>query len=199
MTRNPDPRNANAQDGAGVDALPIPSVLGWAFTIWLAMLLLPLVMFVFTAAQVEPAMNDTPKSASVLSIFVVIALCALIAAGVSFWHRRTFRKSWRDGVVPPSAFLRASVVLWAGLALAAIIPQIACIIEGTLFPHIVFAAIMMMTLTATWPKGRAMTRRRPQADEDDDDELGHLPSEDAPPDDERSSTDRADQRSAPQH
>ncbi|MFW6058757.1 MAG: hypothetical protein ACODAQ_01160 [Phycisphaeraceae bacterium] len=165
-------------------------VLGWAFVIWLAMLLLPLLMFTLILIRWNPQLSAEMTAGRTGRLFVVMAVCAVLVSGVSFLHRHLFRAYWRDGVVQPRGYLLASVILWTGIAASSIVALVAAAMDGSLIPNLIIAAMMFMTLTATWPKGRAMVHRRPREEEDSDEEVLHLPEAEEP-----SSTDGApDQR-----
>ncbi|MEX0886507.1 MAG: hypothetical protein WD009_08725 [Phycisphaeraceae bacterium] len=149
-----------------------------AALLWAAMLVLLLAVFVFTLVMTLPATKvATSPSRSDTFIPVSIATVMIIAAS-SFTHWYLFRAYWKDGLVLPKGWLLASIILYSGITLCAILALVGAIIDGSFFPNVMVAAMVVLLLMATWPSGRAMRVRRPRGEEDDDVELFHLPPED---------------------
>lgn len=151
---------------------------GWAFIMWMVAMTLPLLGFVVVMLRFRLDLVAGVTAGSTAVLFGVLFCCAALATAAGFLHRYLLRRYWQNGVVTPRGYLIASTTLWSGITAAAIVALIGCLLDGSLFPNIVVAGLMVLLLTATWPNGRPMTHRRSRSDEDDDEELLHLPEED---------------------
>ncbi|QNN21411.1 hypothetical protein HED60_03695 [Planctomycetales bacterium ZRK34] len=110
--------------------------------------------------QTVPPPSDPWFIASALMLGLVVPACVVA-------HWRMFRSHWRQGVVEPGGYLRASAILWGGLTLTAIVIAIGVVQRNTLMPDLTLAGPTIALLLLSWPSGWSMTHATPRRYEDD--------------------------------
>ncbi len=149
-----------------------------AMAIWGAMLILLLAVFVFTFSFTIAAMEMRGPADDSRTFVPLLVVSAVVVAASGFAHWYLFRLYWRDGLVQPKGYLLASIILYSGITLCVVLALIGNVIDGSLYPNILVAGMLVLLLMAVWPSGRAMRVRRARSEEDDDVELFHLPPDD---------------------
>jgi hypothetical protein len=146
----------------------------WGMLFWLAGVLALLVIGGFALVMAGPGAGGRDRELALtwMTVSLIVILIGLPGASALHWY--LFRRHWRAGLITPSGFLQASLLLWAVFFICALIPLIGCFASGTIFPNIYLASIVLLLMLGTWPKGEAMVRAQSQTEEDTDDEVMHF-------------------------
>jgi hypothetical protein len=142
--------------------------------LWLGCVLFLLAMIGVALINAAPGQDQANRALAInwtIGSLVLIGAALPAAAGL---HWYLFRRHWRAGRVTPRGFLIASTSLWLTFTLCGVIPIVGCLLSGTIFPNIYLAAIVLLLLLGTWPKGEAMVHTHPRDAEDTDEEVMHF-------------------------
>jgi hypothetical protein len=147
-----------------------------AFTVWLVCVGVAFgcagTTLAFGWPQVGEPLRPIGVGWAVLNIFLVG-----IVIPISFAiHWRMFRRYWRpDGTVAPDGYLKASVIPWLTMATVVVIMSVNGMMRGSVMPDLILILALLTLLLLTWPNGWSMTHPVPYSEEDDEQDLLHLP------------------------
>lgn len=156
-----------------------------AAAVWAVMLLLLLGVAAFVLWLTLPAMSLYVSPARSDTFVPVAVITAVVVPAALLLHWYLFRTYWQGGLVQPRGWLLASILLYSALSFCTVLALIGAAIDGSIFPNVFIAGLLLLVLLSVWPAGRAMRARRARSDEDDDVDLLHWA-----PDDERNTRSR---------
>lgn len=138
-----------------------------AWGIWLAMLLIPFVVFIALLWSLLWG-ELQPEGRLAVGFFWASMVWLLFAVPGAFILRNNmFKAYWNGETVDPTTYLRGMITIWLAPEIGGLLALIGCWISGTLLPGLFPAAIAFMLFTPFWPTGRAMSDPVGQADDDE--------------------------------
>ena len=149
-----------------------------AAAVWGAMLLLLLGVAMFALWLTLPAMALYVSPARSDTFIPVVIITAIVVPVALLAHWYLFRAYWKGGLVQPRGFLLASIMLYSAITLCTVLALVGAVIDGSIFPNVFIAALLVLVLLSVWPAGRAMRVRRQRGEEDDDVDLLHWAPDD---------------------
>ncbi|MBI1369302.1 MAG: hypothetical protein GC162_11700 [Planctomycetes bacterium] len=148
------------------------AMLTWFVLVMIVACALSLTLVQLTAASTASGAEAGTQHVDGWFVLSMIMLGLLTPACiVSHWM--LFRHYWKDGIVQPHGYLKASVVLWTGLSVACIVVCIGAVMRNVFMPDLLLAVPEFALLVLSWPNGWAMTHPVPREFEDDQ-EILHL-------------------------
>ncbi|MFW5682059.1 MAG: hypothetical protein ACOC1G_03555 [Phycisphaeraceae bacterium] len=104
--------------------------------------------------------NQPAGGGTVMSVIALIALLGGTFAGYLL-RQQAFKAGWTGNAVKPDAFVKGSILLFAPVEVAATVAVIFAIVEGSIFPTMLLAALGLVVLLINFPTGSAMDETLP--------------------------------------
>ena len=136
--------------------------------IWAALLLSLIALGVIALlliGQGTNQTNDTEPAAggaggTILSIIALVALLGGTFAGYLL-RQQAFKAGWTGNAVKPQAYVTGNILLFAPVEAAATVAVIVAIVEGSVFPTLLLAALAIAVLAINFPTASAMDETLP--------------------------------------
>ena len=106
-------------------------------------------------AENEPVTGDT-----LLSVIALIALLGGTFAGYLL-RQQAFKAGWTGNAVKPRAYVTGNILLFAPVDGAATVTVIIAIVQGSIFPTMLLAALGVVVLAINFPTGSPMDETLP--------------------------------------
>ncbi len=152
------PASVSATPGSD-DRLTVGEALRYAWLSWLAMLIIPFVLFL--VATIKSNSGTERATDSHIGTIWFVAAMAILGIGVPaafFLRSRYFKPYFEGDVVPPRAYLKGQLAIWIMTELGGIFALIGCLVSGSLIPNIVPALLAFVIFVPFRPTGRSMVR-----------------------------------------
>lgn len=166
-----DPAVSNVGNGdsppGGPEPLSSDDALRLAWIWWLALLLIPFVVFIVVVWLFMAGLTPAARPAVGLGFFVASLLWLLVTVPAAFMLRNyVFRAYWENQPVSPRSYLRGMLTIWLAPEIGGLIALAGCWASGEWMPNLLPAAVAFVLFTPFWPTGRAMYE--PVGHEEDD-------------------------------
>lgn len=154
-----DHQTEHRGERVGTYEQPTARAIQVAWLVWVALVLVALGAMLLATSYVlnAPATATRPEGGLRWAWGTGTYLGVAVPAAL-FWRGRQFRGYWHHQPVAPRAYLVGMSVVWAALAVGALLAGVACVATRTLFPNGALAAVAVVCMLTLWPKGNAMTR-----------------------------------------
>ncbi len=131
--------------------------LRWAWSFWIGLQIVPLMVFVLAIYAAIAAEPDTSRGVAAERWFLITMICLLVALPLSFfWRSHLFKGYWRGHRVSPHRYLAGMLTVWLVLAAGGTAASLGCLVTGTICPNIFPAALALAVFALFWPNGHAM-------------------------------------------
>lgn len=139
-----------------------------ARTIWAGMLLSLIAPGVIALLLIGPGTDqssdtDPARSGAGGTILSVIALVALLGGTFAGYllRQQAFKAGWTGNAVKPKAYVTGNLLLFAPVEAASTVAVVVAIVEGSVFPTLLLAALGVAVLAINFPTGSAMDETLP--------------------------------------
>jgi hypothetical protein len=144
-----------------VDQWTPQMALRYAWFAYLALLVIPLLLFLYTVWNADSSADVSHNRDLATRWFIgCVAYVVLIVPASFFVRSRFFRAYWNVGeCVSPRNYFMGMMSTWVALEIAGLLSITGCLVTRTFAPCIIPAAVAFMMFVALWPNGRAMVCR----------------------------------------